>query len=207
MELKDVQQFIEENKSNEEVSAYLEGFKQLGVDEVQNYISQNDEGKRWFDSERDKHFSKGLETWKTNNLEKIISEEIRKRNPEKTPEQIENEKLRADFEKLTKELKLKDVKGMAVKVASEKQIPLDIIDYFVNEDEEKTLENLNLFQSVMDNYIKKQVDERLKGSYSPPNNNSNLNGMTKEKFNELSYSEKVKLSQDNPEVYKQFITN
>ncbi|MGM9987226.1 MAG: DUF4355 domain-containing protein, partial [Bacillaceae bacterium] len=114
---------------------------------------------------------------------------------------------RADFEKLQRELKLKDVKGMAVKVASEKQIPIDIIDYFVTDDEEKTLENLKTFETVMDSYVRKQVDERLKGSYAPPSNVDSLKGMTKEKFLNLPYSEKIKFSQESPEVYQQFMNN
>ena len=44
------------------------------------------EGQKLIQPKLDKYFNKGLETWKQNNLEKLIDEEIAKRYPEETPE-------------------------------------------------------------------------------------------------------------------------
>lgn len=204
MEFKDIKEFIEQNKeSNEEVKAYLQGFKQFGVDEVQKFVNENDEAKKWFDSERDKFFSKSLDTWKTNNLEKLITDEIKKWNPDKTPEQIELEKLRADFEKSQKQLQLKDVKERAISIATEKSIPLEVLDFFVNEDEEKTKENLSTFESVMEKYVKAQVDERLKGSYTPPAGGSSFSGSNPWKKETFNLTEQAKILRENPELAKQ----
>lgn len=207
MEFKDIKEFIETNKdSNEEVKAYLQGFKQFSVEEVQKFVNDNQDAKKWFDSERDRHFDKGLTTWKTNNLEKLITEEIKKRNPDKSPEQIENERLRADFEKLERTIALKEVKEKATLTATEKKIPLEILDFLISEDEEKTNTNLSTFESVMDKYVKAQVEERLKGSYTPPGGGGTGNqGITKEQFQAMTYTERAKLKVDNPELYKQFI--
>lgn len=209
MEFKDIKEFIDQHQeSNEELKAYLQGFKQFGVDEVQKFVNENQDAKKWLDSEKDKHFSKGLDTWKTNNLETLISNEIKKRNPDKTPEQIELEKLRADFEAAQRQLALKGVKEKATTLATEKKIPLDLIDFFINEDEEKTKENLSTFESVMDKYVKAQVEERLKGSYTPPaGGGANLTGITKEQFQKMGYTERVKLKQDNPDLYNQLLKN
>lgn len=35
--------------------------------------------KKWFDSVKDKHFNKALETWKSNNLTKLIDDEVKKK--------------------------------------------------------------------------------------------------------------------------------
>jgi hypothetical protein len=169
LNLEQVKQFLESQQdTNEEVKTYIQGFKSVSVDEVSKLVNEKDDFKKWFDSERDKHASKSLDTWRTNNLEKLITEEIKKRNPDKSPEQIELEKLRADFEAAQKQLALKGVKEKAVSLASQKNIPLEILDFFIQEDEEKTNTNLSTFESVMEKYITAKVDERLKGSYQPP---------------------------------------
>lgn len=205
MEFKDIKEFIETNKdSNEEVKAYLQGFKQFSVEEVQKFVNDNQDAKKWFDSERDRHFDKGLSTWKTNNLEKLITEEIKKRNPDKSPEQIENEQLRADLEAFKKKMAIKEAKETAVSIAAEKKIPLELLDFFVNEDQEKTKENLNSFESVMEKYVTAQVEERLKGSYTPPGGGgSGATGITKEQFAKMSITEKTKLLNENPDLYNQ----
>jgi hypothetical protein len=205
LNLEQVKQFLESQKETDDVKAYLQGFKQFSVDEVSKFVNESQDAKKWFDSERDKHFSKGLDTWKTNNLEKLITEEVKKRNPDKTPEQLEIEKLRADFEAAQRQLALKGVKEKATTLATEKKIPLELLDYFVTDDEEKTNTNLSTFESIMEKYITAKVEERLKGTYQPPGGGgSGTQGITKEKFQTMSYSERLKLSQENPELYKRF---
>ena len=50
------------------------------------FLSENEEGRRWFDSEKDKHLEKGLKTWKDNNLQREIDKKIKsfiRKNPRK----------------------------------------------------------------------------------------------------------------------------
>jgi hypothetical protein len=166
MDLQTVQEFL--TQDSPEVKEYLQGLKTLTLDETKNLVTTNEELKKWFESEKHSYFDKNINTWKSNNLEKMITEEIKKRNPEKSLEQIELEKLRAEFEAAQKQLALKGVKEKATSVASQKGIPLEILDFFVNEDEETTNNNLSTFETVMEKYITAKVDERLKGSYQPP---------------------------------------
>ena len=50
--------------------------------------------KSYLDSIKDKHFDKALETWKTNNLQTIINNEVLKATgKKKTPEQLRIEEL------------------------------------------------------------------------------------------------------------------
>ena len=57
----------------------------LTATHIENYLG-NSEGQKLMQPKLDKYFNKGLETWKQNNLEKLIDEEIAKRYPEETPE-------------------------------------------------------------------------------------------------------------------------
>lgn len=100
MNLEDVKKFFEKNKDNEEVKAYLEGLKKVSVQEVQQMLVENEELKKFFDSEKDKHFSKGLETWKQKTLPKLIDEEIKKRFPEADPKDVKLKELEAKIQKM-----------------------------------------------------------------------------------------------------------
>ena len=74
MTLEEAKQYMEENKGSDEVKAYLQGL--VNAEGVQTFFTQNENGKRWLDSERDKHLNKGLDTWKANNLLKEIDKKI-----------------------------------------------------------------------------------------------------------------------------------
>ncbi|MGX1685163.1 capsid assembly scaffolding protein Gp46 family protein, partial [Bacillus subtilis] len=75
--------------------------------------------------------------------------------------------------------KIEKMRTMALKTASEKKIPADLVDLFVSEKEEATLENLTKFEEAMKPYIQEQVEDRLKNSsYTPPSSNNNNQSST-----------------------------
>lgn len=173
MELQEIQSFIEQNKENDEVKAYLQGFKQVSVDEVQNLVGQDENFKKWFDSERDKHFGKSLETWKQNNLEKLVDEKVKKLYPEETPEQKELRKLRQEIEQERQARLRESLKNKALGEATSKQLPADLAEFFIGDDEETTLKNLDFFSKAWQNALKSAVDERFKEAGRDPQFNHN----------------------------------
>jgi arsenate reductase-like glutaredoxin family protein len=174
MNFEEVKAFLEQNKDNQEVKAYLQGLNQLTIEGVQKFLNENPDAKKWFDSEKDRHFSKGLETWKTNNLSKLIDEEIKRRFPEKDEKDIELAKLRQEFEKMKQEALRKDLTNKALKIAQEKGLPTEIIDYFVGEDEKTTNDNLMKLERIFNDAVNNIVQQRLKGTYQPPKNDKQL---------------------------------
>ena len=80
--------------------AALESYIKSGLEksDIPSVLETNKEIKSYFDAEKDTHHNKALETWKSNHLQALIDEEVKKRNPGKTPEQIEIEKLRKQIE-------------------------------------------------------------------------------------------------------------
>lgn len=166
MDINEVKQFIEENKDNEEVQNYVGGF--ITSDRVESYLNGED-GKKLIQPKLDSHFTKGLETWKGNNLEKLIDEEIKSRFPEKDQKDIELEKVKAELEKIKADANRKELMNKALLVADEKKLPKDIIKYFLGEDEESTNKNLQALEGVFSNHVETLVQERLKqNSYTPP---------------------------------------
>ncbi|WP_102400284.1 DUF4355 domain-containing protein [Haloimpatiens massiliensis] len=169
MQFEEVKNFIEENKETEEVKSYLQELNPLTVEGVKGFIESDANAKSWIDSVKDKHLSKGLETWKTNNLEKMIDEEVKKRFPEKDEKDIEVEKLRAEVEKMQFEKQREVLTNKAIKIANEKHLPINLVDFFIAENEEVTEKNLSVLESVFSQSVQIEVEKRLKGDgYTPP---------------------------------------
>ena len=159
-----VKKFFADNQNNDEVKAYLLGLNSYTVEGVKKFVTESAEGKAWLDSEKDKHSSKSLETWKTNNLQKLIDDEVAKRNPSKTPEQIEIEKLKKQIEDAEKARVRESLVNKALKVAKEKNLPDGIIDFFIADDEENTLSNLAKLEEEYSKAVQAAVDAKFKES-------------------------------------------
>lgn len=170
MDLKEIKAWLEENKDIEEVKTYLNSFKVEPTLEVfKEKIKTDKDFKSFMDSSNDKYYSKALETWKTNNLNTLIDEEIKKRFPETDPKDTELAKLKAEIEKMQKESLRKDLTNKAIKIATDKKLPVELVDYLIGQDEESTISNIEKLESVFGTHVESLVQERLKGnSYTPP---------------------------------------
>ena len=170
MTIEEVKKFMEENKSNEELKSYLQGL--VCVEGVQKFLNENEEGKRFLDSERDKHLNKGLDTWKSNNLQKEIDKKILELYPEETPDKKQLRELIVKIEKMESEKQKEVLKNKALTIAAEKKLPINkIIDFVLGSDEESTVSNIGRFEEIFGASVQSAVEERLKGNgYTPPNN-------------------------------------
>ncbi|KIN27918.1 DUF4355 domain-containing protein [Bacillus subtilis] len=163
MNIEEIKQFLDENKDNEEVKAFVGELSAVSADKVKGFL-ETEEGKRLMQPRLDSYFTKGLETWKSNNLESLIEEELQKRDPSKTPEQIELEKLRSEIERERAARNREALVNKALNVADEKQLPKGVIDYFIGEDEETTLANLSKFEETFNAAVQNAVDIKFKES-------------------------------------------
>lgn len=163
MNIEEIKQFLEQNKENEEVKAFVGELSAVSADKVKGFL-ETEEGKKVLQPRLDQHFTKGLETWKANNLEKIVEEEVSKRNPSKTPEQIEVEKLRKEIEAERAARNRETLVNKALKAADEKKLPKDVIDFFIGENEDSTLENLSKLEESFNAAVQAAVDVKFKKS-------------------------------------------
>lgn len=131
------------------------------------------EFKSYLDSIKDKHFEKALETWKSNNLQTIINDEVLKATgKKKTPEQLKIEELEKRM--LESEAKAKKAERIAKykDVLAEKKIPMEMIEYFLTDDEETTMTRIDNFKTFVDDIVNTSVKEKIaSGSYTPPGEN------------------------------------
>lgn len=186
MELKDVKEYLEQQKENQEVKAYLQDLSKIDVARMQTEIESNQDIKSWLDSEKDKHFNKGLDTWKNNNLQKLIDDAISKANPAETPEQKQIRELTERLNKKEAEEKRQILMNKALLKADEKKLPKEIVSYFLGDDEEQTDQNLTKLEEIFNQHITSAVEERLKGGYKPPKNDDSKTDISKMSMDEYA---------------------
>lgn len=199
MTLEEVKKFIEENKDNEEVQSYIRGF--ITSDRVEEFLN-NEDGKKILQPKLDKNFNKGLETWKENNLNKLVDEKIKELYPEEDPKDLELKKLRQEMEEMKREAEREKLRNKALKIATEKNLPTDMVDFFIGENEETTLKNLEVFEETFTNNLEVKIKERLKqNSYTPPSgeNTTPKNPYLKETW---SLTEQADLESKDPNKAK-----
>ncbi|WP_102335741.1 DUF4355 domain-containing protein [Salimicrobium jeotgali] len=161
MTLEEVKQFLEQHKEDEQVKAYLGELKQPTKEDVEGFLD-TEEGKQLLQPRLDNYFTKGLNTWKENNLNKIIEDEVAKRNPKETPEQKRIRELEEQIEQGKQEAQREKLMNKAVSQASEKGLPTDIVSFFIGEDEDSTLNNLATFEEKYNAAVQSKVDEQFK---------------------------------------------
>jgi len=201
MDIKEINAYLEANKDSEEVIKFIGGF--VTTDRVKSFLAETEEGKRIMQSEKDAHFTKSLDTWKTNNLNALVEAEIAKRHPEETEDQKRIRKLEMELNDTKKNAQRTGLKNRAITVLTEKGIPLDFADHFLGDDEAMTDENIAKLESVWQTTIQAAVEAKFKENGRDPRKNNNFNGginpWKKETFN---LTMQAKILKENPELAK-----
>jgi len=195
MTFDELKQFLESEAGKaSEVTTYLQGLNPLTVSKMQEYIEKAPEAKSWLDSVKDKHLQKGLETWKTNNLESLIDAEVKKKFPQKDEKEIELDKLRAEIDQMKQEKLKESMTNKAMKMASEKNLPIELVGFFIGRDEQETTDNLKVMEDIYNSSVQKTLELRLKGEgYVPPKDT----GGSRTDLDSLSMDEYIKARNKN----------
>jgi hypothetical protein len=175
MNLEELKQFLTENHSVDEVKGLLSSIGFTPQNEVKfdnrikTLIETDAEARRYIDSVKDSHFSKSLETWKTNNLNSLIEEEVKKRFPDSSPEALKLAELERKIQETEAKARTAELRARARDVAREKQLPFEFIDRFLGDDEETTLKNISDFEKVWTTTISQEVEKKMASNGRDPN--------------------------------------
>lgn len=177
MNINELIEALKEFENTPEFENYISGL--LNADRVGKYL-ETDDGKKYIQPKMDSYFSKGLETWKTNNLSGLVDEEVKKRFPDADPKDTELATLKAELEKMKAESTRKDLRVKALQIATEKGLPVDLVDFFIGADEKTTKENMDKLHTSYTTALSAAVDKKLKGNgYVPPEgDNDEMDGVT-----------------------------
>jgi hypothetical protein len=196
MDFEQVKSFIESNKdTSEEVQAYLQGFtkeveKPLDVTSIEKYLNENEDAKKWYQSQRDSYFNKGLETWKTNNLEKLVEQEVIKRNPTKSEAEMKVDTLLKELEAQKQEAVKEKLRNKAVGVLNEKKLPISLSEILLGGDEESTLSNIGKFEEEYKKAVQEEIERRFaQGGRDPGAQNGTPATFTMEQIEKMTPDE------------------
>ena len=152
-------------KGTEEYTELVNEF--VNDSSVKSYL-ETESGKKLLQPIVDSNFTKGLETWKTNNLDKIVNAKIKELNPEKDEKDIRINDLAKQLEEMKRTANREKMLNYAVSLANSKGLPTEIVSYFLAEDEDTTKENLLQLEKVFSAAVSNNVDNKLKNQYIPP---------------------------------------
>ena len=152
----------------EESKAALINKENLTLEELKNIINENEGFKAWLSSEKDRHFSTSLNTWKENNLSKEVEKEISKRYPAETEEQKKLRDLELKLQAMEQESKMKEIKANTMRVINDKQLDSEILDFVLSDNEETTIANIDKFEGLIERLANKRLEEKYKNANTTP---------------------------------------
>ena len=165
--MKDEDNIDETLKKAEPVMALVNGG--LTLEAFKKKLTDSD-FKAYMDSEKDKHHTKALDTWKTNNLQKLVDEEYSKKHPEETKDlaAIKLAEVMKKLEDSEKANKVEKVRNTITKSLTDKKLPIGLADFIVNEDEAKANAALTAFENIFKDHDTGLKENFIKGNIYIP---------------------------------------
>ncbi|WP_346879021.1 capsid assembly scaffolding protein Gp46 family protein [Clostridium sp. UBA7791] len=206
--LEDEAEVLDTLKEHEEIKSLAKDFNvnEIALEDFTKLLQENPTIKGYWTSEKDRAVSKGVNTFKENNLQKLIDEAIKsKSNEGKTPEQIALEEIQKKYEAMEKQMKMKDLESKYKDTLSEKGLDTRLMKFILSENEEDITKNIEFFTDIISSNTNLKVNERLNESSYKPKNNKDLNNnktMTKEELLNKGIFYVSKFQEENPEEYK-----
>lgn len=189
MDLNEIKKFFEDNKDSEDVKAYLAGINPITAERVSAFLD-TDDGKKLIQPRLDKHFTTGLETWKSKTFPSLLEEEIGKRFPKESPEKKELRELTDKLNRMERDKARSDMLALVQKKLGEKKLPVDFAEYLIGDTEELTNARIELFTGEYEKALKSGIESgvasALPGTAPKSGNGSGGKGITLDEFNKLN---------------------
>lgn len=201
--IQEIVDYLELNKESVDVKTFVQGLNPITLDTIKTFVGTDRDGKSWFDKEKDIHANKVTDTFKKNDLPKILSDKIKELYPEADPRDVRIKELEDKYNQKEAAEKRQILLNKGILHADAKKLPKELVEFLIGDSEESTIANLDKLETIFNPYVTLQVESRLKDGYKPSSNTNTSTGITKEDFNKMKYQDRVKLAAEQPEVYKQ----
>ena len=173
----------------------------ITLDDYKNMLANNEIVKAYFTSQLDSGISKAVNShdqkFMKDKFPKLLEEEVQKRlNADLTPEQKQIKEMQAQLDAMKAEKERAELLNANSKKLKEQGLNTELAKY-INSDEDITF-----FKEFIDSSVQAGIKEKLGNSnYKPVASSGDVNSITKEQFNKMSYTEKLKLYNTNKELY------
>lgn len=176
--------------------------KKLTIDDYKNMLANNAVIKAYYQSSFDSAVGSAVtkhdEKFKREKLPGIIEDAIKaKSNEGLTPEQIQLRELQAQLDAMKAEKEQAELLNSNVRKLKEVGLNTDLAR-FIKEDSD-----IDFFKNLINDSVKAEVKNKLgHSSYKLPAVDNNMNTITKEQFNKMGYKERLKLYNEDKELYE-----
>ena len=201
--LKDIAEDADINETIQGIEGLAKPFDAANatVEDYKNMLANNPVVKAYYQSSFDSAVSKAVtnhdEKFKREKLPGIIEEAIKAKLSEGlTPEQKQLRELQEQLE----QMKLEKAKSELLEANRNKLkgqgLDTNLAKYISSDDD------ITSFKDLISNSVQAGIKEKLGNSnYKPPVSAGDVNSITKEQFNKMNYTEKLKLYNTNKELY------
>lgn len=176
----------------------------FGVEEFKSFM-ETEEGRKVLNPLFDSKVSKAIDTWKTNNLEKVVNEELVKQGFVQTEEQKAMMELKQEIENMKREKQLAELNSIKLSELSSNGLPTTFGKYIVGDSEEAIRESIAGMKELFESTVSESVKKKLANTggtietKTPPAVPQNLD------INKMTYTERAKLKSENPQLFNQLM--
>lgn len=178
---------------------------QYGVEDFKKFM-ETEEGRKILNPMFDKRVSTAIETWKTNNIDKVVNDELVKRGFVQTEEQKKMMELENEIASIRKEKELAEKRAIALAELNANGLNATLADYIPHDSEESIRNGVTTFKSILDDLVAQEVKKKTAGTGAKPQGVKQPQPqLTTKDVMKMSYRERNQLAKENPELYKQLM--
>lgn len=201
--LKDIADDADINEAIQSIDGLIKPFnvKNITIDDYKNILASNEAIKGYYQSTLDSSISKAVDNHDKKFMKEkfpgLLEEEIKKRDTSNlSPEQQQLRELQAQLDAMKAEKEQAELLNANIGKLKNNGLDTGLAKYIKSDDD------ITFFKELISNSVQAGIKEKLGNSnYKPPVSTGDVNSITKEQFNKMSYSEKLKLYNTNKELY------
>ena len=177
----------------------------FGVEDFKKFM-ETEEGRKILNPMFDKKVSTAIETWKTNNTEKLVNDELVKRGYVQTEEQKRMMELENQIASIKMEKELAEKRAVALAELNANGLNATLADFIPHDSEESIRNGVNTFKSIIDDIVAQEVKKKTAGTGAKPKDvKAPKPTLTTKDVMKMSYRERNQLAKEDPELYKQLM--
>lgn len=166
---------------------------------------ETEEGKKVLHPMFDSKVSQAINTWKTNNADKLVEDELIKRGYVQTDEQKEMLALKKEIESIKREKELAEKRTIALGELSSRGLDSTLADFVSYDSDESIRTSVTTFKTILDDLVSKELKKATANSGAKiTDTKPKVTAPTKD-IMKMTYQERRQLASENPELYNQLM--
>jgi hypothetical protein len=152
---------------NKEVLEYINTLKDKDLESRVSDFLETDAGQKLLQPRLDRHAEKHMQSWKKNNLEKLVNEELEKISPPKDSKELEISNLKKEIEKMQNEVSISNKLNEVRKALRNDNIPEGLAEFIVDLSDDVVSKRLDIVSTSFEEYKSTVLKKFDKASAKP----------------------------------------